>query len=78
VGQPDIPPKMPRPSWSNYKESRRIPDYLSTGIFDSRLLSDLQSRIPGVLVYFWDMTKVPDGQVDKILSDKIISYNSNE
>ena len=38
-----------------------FPAYMSTGIFESKLISDLQSRIPSVVMYFWNLS----GEIDK-------------
>ena len=78
MGAPDIPPKLARPNFGSYASGKPRPDHLTTGIFDSRLINDLQSRLPGVLVYFWDLTKITDAQRDKVISEKIATYQSYE
>lgn len=54
----------------------RLPEYLPTGVFDSKFLSDLQNRIPSVVVYFWNLNNCENR--DKTCLTYINMFKSNE
>lgn len=49
------PRKENRVTINNYSQERRLPTHLPNGIFEAKLLADLQNRIPSVVVYCWNL-----------------------
>lgn len=56
--------------------NQKLPDYLPTGILDAKFLSDLQNKIPSVVLYFWNLNGCENK--DKTCLSYMNTYKSNE
>lgn len=53
-----------------------MPEYMSTGIFESKLLSDIQEQLPSVVVYFWNLSGGKN--VEKTIDTYCTEYKKNQ